>query len=211
MTGRVQYDLFYSITQRETEFASQVRGPSGSSVTGIVPTNAYPCLPSPEAPDVPVYIIIGANSDSIYKRMMKVMERPDRIGPDFEHNHNRVAHQEQVETAISEWTSKHSAEEAEKILTAAGVPAGRVFNVKDIMELEHVRARGMVEEVRVEQEGKEGWNLKIPRVYPLLEGCESNTRWAGPDLGQHTEEVLVEELGISSKEFKTLKDNGILG
>jgi crotonobetainyl-CoA:carnitine CoA-transferase CaiB-like acyl-CoA transferase len=160
---------------------------------------------------VPVYIIIGANSDSIYKRMMTAIGRSDLIGPRFEHNHHRVTAQSEVEEAISNWTKTKTVEEAEAVFREASVPAGRVFNVEDILELEHTKARGMVEEVRVEHEGKEGWTIKIPRMYPLLEGSEANTRWAGPELGQHTEEVLIEDLGLSPEELEKLKGNGILG
>ncbi|KAJ3816809.1 CoA-transferase family III domain-containing protein, partial [Lentinula raphanica] len=54
---------------------------SHSSVTGIAPANDYPCVPDLEAPTVPSFIVIGANGDSIYNRLMQVVECPDLTGP----------------------------------------------------------------------------------------------------------------------------------
>jgi crotonobetainyl-CoA:carnitine CoA-transferase CaiB-like acyl-CoA transferase len=198
-------------TVPEYDRKGKIRGPSGSSITGIVPTNAYPCLPSPIAPEVPSFIIIGGNSDSIYNRMMTAIERTDLIGPDYLHNDHRVARREEIEKGISEWTRTRTAEEAEEVFRNAGVPAGRVLSVKEIVESEHLNVRGMIEEVYVEKEGGEGWNVKVPHVVPLLEGSNAHTRWAGPELGQHTEEVLLGDLGLSMKEFEQLKDSGIIG
>ncbi|TFK50751.1 CoA-transferase family III [Heliocybe sulcata] len=224
----------------EYDRKGKIRGPSGSSLTGIVPTNAYPCLPSPSAPSSPTYIIIGANGDSIYARLMHAMGRSDLLGTDFQHNHHRVARQAEIEKAISDWTSRRSVEEVEAALKEAGVPTGRVNNVKEIVENEQVRERGFVEEVWVDgrrsrskagdkeeepwihEDGVEmkvtasadaesGWYVKMPKVVPVLEGSDARTRWAGPQLGEHNEEVLVGELGLSWEELECLRNDGVVG
>jgi len=187
----------------------KIRGPSGSSVTGIVPTNAYPCRPSPSSPAAPAYVVIGANGDSLYSRLMSAIERPDLIGPLYLHNNHRVEHQAEIEEAISTWTSKRTVEEVEIIMKDAGVPVGRVNSVKEIVEGEQVKARGALENVRVG--GKDGWNVRMPKVFPILEGYEMETRWAGPDLGQHTEQVLSGDLGLSGEEIANLKSEGVIG
>ncbi|KIJ11924.1 hypothetical protein PAXINDRAFT_171540 [Paxillus involutus ATCC 200175] len=194
----------------EYDRKGKVRGPSGSSVTGIVPTNAYPCLPSPSTPSCPTYIIIGANGDTLYARLMRAMGREDLIGPLYAQNHHRVTRQAEIEDAISSWTSVRPAEEVLAVLDKAGVPVGRVVGVKDIVENEQVKARGAVEDVWV---GKEdgGWNVKMPGVFPILEGSEAKTRWAGPNLGEHTDEVLINELGLDVNELARLRRDGIIG
>ncbi|KAI0343595.1 L-carnitine dehydratase/bile acid-inducible protein F [Trametopsis cervina] len=194
----------------EYDRKGKIRGPSGSSVTGIVPTNAYPCLPSPSAPDAPSYIVIGANADSIYIRMMKAMERGDLTGPDYAHNQHRVERQAEIEQAISDWTKTRTPEQVEEVLRAAGVPCGRVFNVKEVVENPHTQARGLVEDVWVGSE-EEGWNVKMSKVAPVLEGYDLKTRWAGPELGQHNYEVLVQELGLSESELHALQEKGVVG
>lgn len=197
------------ITPPHANQALQTRGPSGSSVTGIVPTNAYPCLPSPSAPTAPAYVVIGANGDTLYSRLMHAVERPDLIGPLYLHNQHRVERQAEIEEAISAWTSQRTVVEAERVMMEAGVPVGRVNSVKEIVEGEQTKARGAVEDVWVG--GEEGWNVKMPKVFPVLEGYDMKTRWAGPDLGQHTDEVLIENLGMNQSELAKLREDGIIG
>lgn len=187
-----------------------IRGPSGSSVTGIVPTNAYPTAESS------AYVVIGANGDSIYERLMKAIGRSDLVGPAYAHNQERVLRQAEIEDAISAWTKLRTAEEVCKVMDEARVPVGRIMNVKDILSNEHVRARGMIESIHVpsrngmsDGERAEGWDLEVSRVVPRLEQ-ESPTRWAGPDLGQHTREVLAEVLDYSSEKLDELRANGII-
>ncbi|KAH7921439.1 CoA-transferase family III [Leucogyrophana mollusca] len=184
----------------EYDRKGKIRGPSGSSVTGIVPTNAYPCLPSPSTSSSPTYIIIGANGDTLYTRLMR---------PLYAQNHHRVARQPEIEAAISSWTSARSAEEVLQVLESAGVPVGRVVGVGEIVESEQVKARGAVENVWVGGE-KDGWNVKMSGVFPVLEGCNTATRWAGPELGEHTEEVLVGELGLSARDYARLIQDGVI-
>lgn len=158
---------------------------------------------------------------------MKVIDRPDLIGPSYKHNNHRVERQAEIENAISGWTSARSAEEVETILNEVGVPVGRVCTVKEIVEGEQIKARGGVEDVWVPNskgrsavagagvggkvEGEDGWTMKMPMVAPILEGCDPKTKWAGPDLGMHNEDVLVDHLGLSEKEVRDLVDRGIVG
>ncbi|VDC00837.1 unnamed protein product [Peniophora sp. CBMAI 1063] len=198
-----------------------IRGPSGSSVTGIVPTNAYPCRAAASTSDMPTYVVIGANADSMYERLMKRIGREDLTGESYKHNQHRVKHQTVIEEAISAWTREHTVEEVLEALHEIGVPGGRIANVRDIVENEHVVARGAVEDVWVggpagpedaaNTKGRVGWNVKMPRVAPVLGDMETKTRWAGPDLGAHNEEVLCGELGLARAEVDALIAQGVVG
>ena len=141
---------------------------------------------------------------------MRAIGREDLIGPDYAQNHHRVARQAEIEEAISEWTKVRPAEEVLDVLDKAGVPVGRVVGVKEILQNEHVKARVAVEDVWV-GETDSGWNVKMPGVFPVLEGSGAKTRWAGPDLGEHTDDVLMQELGLDTKELARLRDCGIIG
>ncbi|KAK7472004.1 hypothetical protein VKT23_000111 [Stygiomarasmius scandens] len=205
----------------EYDRKGKIRGPSGSSVTGIVPTNAYPCLPDPDSPSVPSYIVIGANGDTIYNRLMNAIDRADLTGPAYQQNHHRVQKQDEIEKAIEGWTSKHTASEVEERMREAGVPVGRVVSVKEIVESEQVEARGAIKDVWVPGNGngvaeganaeKEGWKLKMTGTFPVLEGCDMEPKWAGPELGYHTDEVMRSDLGLEVDEIEKLRKDGIIG
>ncbi|KAG6839507.1 hypothetical protein C0991_001972 [Blastosporella zonata] len=193
----------------EYDRKGKMRGPSGSSVTGIVPTNAYPCLPDPSSPSIPTYIVIGANGDSIYNRLMQVVKRPDLTGPSYEQNHHRVARQAEIERAISGWTRQHTVDEVIEVMNKVGVPVGRVVTVKEVVEGEQVKARGAVQDVWVG--GENGWNVKMQGTFPVIDGVDPQPKWAGPDLGFHTDEVLMRDLGLSSDTVSKLRTEGVIG
>lgn len=185
----------------------KIRGPSGSSVTGIVPTNAYPCRSSKsEGSMVRDYVVIGANGDSIYDRLMNAIDRPDLVGPNYQHNQHRVQRQDEIELAISNWTSQRTVEEVIQAMDKAQVPVGRVVSVKDIVENEQMKARGAIRDVLVKD-----WKIKMTGTFPIIEGVESQPRWAGPDLGEHTDEVLTRELSMATAEIYELRKQGVIG
>ncbi|CAG8439110.1 13288_t:CDS:10 [Acaulospora colombiana] len=173
----------------------EIRQPSGTSVTGIVPTNAYPCSDSK-------HVIIGGNTDSLYKKLMKVVGREDLTTSDYETNKERVIHERLIDGAISEWTRKHTSEEVVERLEEEGIPCGHIYNIKDIVEDKHVQSRNVLETVKVGENREDGgWDLKTP----------GETTWAGPDLGQHNREVLVDILGIGEDKIRELQEHGIVG
>lgn len=148
----------------------------------------------------------------MYNRLMNAIGRPDLTGPNYAQNHHRVERQTEIEEGISAWTKTKTAEEVEEVLRHVSVPCGRVFSVKEVVENPHSEARGLVEEVWVGDAKREnGWTVKMPRVTPVLEGVDTSTRWAGPDLGQHNFEVLCGELGLSEAELRDLEEKGIVG
>ncbi|RCI03672.1 hypothetical protein CU098_007421 [Rhizopus stolonifer] len=179
----------------------EIRQPSGTTLTGIVPTNTYPCQDGK-------HVIIGGNGDSIYVRLMNAIGRPDLTGDDYKTNMERWW----TNIILADWTSKHSADEIIEALEKASVPAGKIYDAKDMVEDEHINARGMIEDVTVgtQEEGK-GWNLKIPGMSPVLETTPGGTKWPGPDLGAHTDQVLKELLSLSEKQLQEYSQTGITG
>jgi crotonobetainyl-CoA:carnitine CoA-transferase CaiB-like acyl-CoA transferase len=146
--------------------------------------------------------------------MMAAIGRTDLVGPDYANNHHRVAHQKEIEKAIMSWTRRHTPEEVCETMESAKVPYGKIMNVKDLVECEHLIARGMVEEVYVhaaDQEGeKGGWTVKVPGIAPKLEGDWSRPTTAGPNLGQHNAEVLGSQLGLKEEDIRQLRLEGIV-
>jgi crotonobetainyl-CoA:carnitine CoA-transferase CaiB-like acyl-CoA transferase len=123
----------------EFDGAGVVREPSGTTVTGIVPTNTYECMDNK-------YVVIGGNGDSIFKRLCTAMKRDD-LGNDIRlmNNAGRVDHQEEVDKAITQWTRSMSSTKVLNALDEAGVPNGPINSIKEIMQDPHFQARQMFE------------------------------------------------------------------
>ena len=183
----------------EFDGAGVVREPSGSTITGIVPTNTYRCSDGR-------FIIIGANGDSIFRRLCEAMGRPDMAtDPRLAGNAGRVEHEAEIDAAISAWTGTLDSEAALRILEEARVPAGPINSVTDMMADPHFIARGLFEEVDVE-----GRPLKIPALVPRLSDTPGRTDWPGPEIGAFNEEVYGDLLGLSAAEIDCLREQGVL-
>ena len=183
----------------EYDGAGVVRGPSGSTITGIVPTNTYKC--SDEK-----FIIIGANGDSIFKRLCETMGRPEMARDTrYANNTGRVKHEQEIDAAISGWLSEIDSVTALSLLEQARVPSGPIYSVADMMVNEHFIARGLFEQVDVN-----GKPLKIPAMIPKLSETPGRTDWPGPEVGAFNEEIYGEWLGMSPEDISELKAKGIL-
>jgi crotonobetainyl-CoA:carnitine CoA-transferase CaiB-like acyl-CoA transferase len=169
----------------EYDGAGVVREPSGSTLTGIVPTNTYRCADGK-------YVIVGGNGDSIYQRLMRAIGRPEMAEePRFATNAKRVENEKEIDEAILAWTKARSSLDVLAALREAGVPNGPIYSVADMMADPHFNARGMFEQVVVN-----GKPLKVPAIPPLLGETPGRTDAPGPALGAHTEEVLGQLLGL---------------
>ena len=176
-----------------------IREPSGSTITGIVPTNTY--ITSDDK-----HVIIGGNGDSIFKRLMIAIDQPEMAEDKrFADNMGRVEHEKEIDAAIEKWTRAQTSEKVLSTMDAASVPAGPIYSVEDMMNDEHYIARGMFQEVEAN-----GRTLHIHAMIPLLTETPGGTEWSGPELSEHTHEVLSELLGKNAEEIKKLGDEGIL-
>ena len=183
----------------EYDGAGIVREPSGSTLTGIVPTNTYPCADGR-------YVIIGGNADSIFKRLMRAAGRDDFADdPRLADNAGRVAHQREVDDAIAQWTRTLDADRVLEILDGAGVPAGPIYSVADMVDDPQYNARGLFETVEIA-----GESLKIPALIPKLGHTPGATLWPGPDLGAHNREIYIDTLGLDEAELRSLESDGVV-
>ncbi|MCS7158632.1 MAG: CoA transferase [Blastocatellia bacterium] len=177
-----------------------VREREGSKLSGIVPTNTYRCKDGK-------YIVIGGNGDTIFKRLMVAIGRKDLAeDPRLAHNDGRVEHEELIDRAIEAWTEAHTFQEVFETLEAAGVPCGPIYSIAEMVKDPHFLARGLFEEVTI----LEGERVKIPRILPFLSETPGYTKWVGPPLGAHNEEVFKGLLGLSDAELKVLHEEGVI-
>ena len=176
-----------------------VRGPAGSALPGIAPSNAYLCSDGG-------YALIAGNGDSIFKRLMKEIGRDDLgADPGLSDNAGRVARVDEIDAAIGHWAAQRTVDEALKALDHAAVPAGRIYTVADIAADPHYQARGMLASVQMD----DGSTLTVPGIVPKLSATPGSHRRNAPALGQDTDAVL-HELGLSPAQIQGLKDKGIV-
>jgi formyl-CoA transferase len=182
------------------EYAAQgyVRSRSGSALPGIAPSNLYPCKDG--------YVLIAANADSLYQRLMSAIGRVDlRDDPALARNDGRASQMERIDAAISEWTKERTLSEVLELMEKAQVPAGRIYTAADIANDPHYLARGMIEEVVA----GDGEPLKVPGVVPKLSATPGAIRAAAPKLGEHTDEVL-RQIGYSADRIGELRRSKII-
>ena len=179
--------------------AGVVRQPSGSTLTGIVPTNTYRCADGK-------FVVIGGNGDSIFQRLMVAAERPEMAqDPRLAHNSGRVKHEAEIDRALSNWCGQFDSQQILHKLEQARVPCGPIYNVEDMFNDPHFQHRGLFE--RVEINGKP---LDIPAILPRLDKTPGATEWAGPEIGSHNREVLGEVLGLSESDIAELSNQNII-
>jgi len=175
------------------------REKSGSTVTGIAPSNVYPTNDNK-------VVVIGANSNALFIRLMKLIGRPD-VADSEEYNDNvkRWKHQKFLDDLITEWTSSQTSEEVLEKVRQARVPNGLIYSIEDIVNDEQYNDRGMIEEVEIPHLNRK---LKIPGMAPKFSRTPGRTRWPGPQLGEHTDEILRQYLGYNDEKIRQLVKEG---
>jgi formyl-CoA transferase len=197
------YEVVFNMlesTLPEYDAFGMIRERTGSALPGIAPTNAYPCKDGQ-------YVLVAGNGDSIFKRLMGAIGRPDLAAdPDLAHNEGRVRRVEELDRAIGDWTAIRSIDEILDAMAEAKVPAGRIYSAKDIVEDPHYAARGMIEQI----EARDGLTVKVPGVVPKLSGTPGSIRTTAPGLGDDTEAIL-RRLGYASEQIAALRADKVIG
>jgi crotonobetainyl-CoA:carnitine CoA-transferase CaiB-like acyl-CoA transferase len=182
----------------EYHAADIIRQPSGTTVTGIVPTNTYKCADGK-------YLVIGGNGDSIFMRLMQAVGREDMAKNEaYATNADRVRYERDIDAVLKAWCADHKLEDAVNILESKRVPCGPVYNAEDMMNDPHFNERGLFEQVEIN-----GEPLKIPAILPKLKETPGSTEWPGPELGSHTDEVLA-SLDLDVQTIADLKASGVI-
>ena len=176
-----------------------IREPSGSTVTGIVPTNTYRCRDDR-------YIVIGGNGDSIFNRLMIAADQPQLANdPRLASNQGRVEHEAEIDAVLAAWCAAQDSVSLLQKLEQARVPAGPIYNVADMMQDPHFNARGLFESVEIN-----GETLKIPALLPRLSRTPGSTRWPGADLGSANREVLEGLLELEPEQLEELRSAAVI-
>ena len=176
-----------------------IRERSGAILKGIAPSNVYSCADGE--------FMIGANKDSLWRRLAEVMGRPE-LGDDPRYaTHNaRGANQLELDVLINDWTRQHTIEEVDAMMIAQGIPAGRVYRAPDMLADPHFAAREAIVEVETARFGP----LKMQAPVPRFSATPSTVRRSAPALGEHNGEIYGEMLGVAPEALARLAEAGVI-
>jgi formyl-CoA transferase len=192
------FNMMESLLPEHSVFGT-VRQAAGSSLPGIAPSNAYRCQDGK-------YALIAGNGDSIFRRLMEVIERPDLAAdPALAQNDGRVAQVERLDAAIGAWTAQRPLADVLARLNEARIPAGKIYDIADIAADPHYRAREMI----VESTLDDGTPVQLPGVLPKLDATPGTIRSRAPALGEHTDDVLA-SLGVDEAQRAALRERGVI-
>ena len=178
----------------------RIKQPTGGGIATAAPSNAYRSADG-------VWVLIAANSEPLFAKLAGLMGRPELIGmPDFRDNPARVRNAGTLDAMIGAWAGTLTSEELLTRLTREDIPACKAYTAADCANDPQYRSRGMVCEVEDPLLG----TVLQAGVVPMIAEGPGAIRWAGPRIGQHTDEVLEGLLGIDSAVLQGLRDEGVI-
>lgn len=183
----------------EYDHAGVVRERTGGALPGIVPSNTYTTQDGQN-------IVIAGNGDAIFKRLMQAIGRGDMADdPQLARNDGRVPRTAEIDGAIQAWCDTQTIDDALAALQQADVPVGKIYSVRDMMNDPQFLARGMFEQHAF----ADGTPIKLPAITPKLSETPGETKWLGPALGEHNDEVL-RALGYDDAHIAQLRAEKII-
>ena len=184
----------------EYVLAGAVRERTGNVLPNVAPSNIYPTADGQ-------WLVMGANADNVFRRLCQAMGKPELADdPKFATHDARGQHMEELDEIISAWTSQHPVDEILRTLDEAGVPAGKIYTAKEMLEDPHFQARQNIVYVQDPELGP----FPMQNVTPKLSHTPGEVRWTGPRLGQHNDEVYRQLLEMSPSELEELHKKGVV-
>lgn len=184
----------------EYQQTGYVRERTGSILPNVAPSNVYPTSDDK-------MILIAANQDTVFKRLAAAMERPELAeDPHYDTHATRGQNQEELDVLVGEWTKTKTADELTALMEEHGVPVGKIYRAPEMLEDPHFAAREAIIKLAHPVFGE----LAMQNVFPKLSLTPGTVRHAGPELGQHNDQVLQDVLGLDEGKRAALADDGII-
>ena len=184
----------------EYTVSNHIRERSGSKLPNIAPSNIYDCKNGS--------IVIGANQDTIFRRLCDAMQQPELASDKRFINHvSRGDNQETLDQLINDWCSLRDVDAVEELMELHAVPAGKVYRAPDMLNDPHFIDREAIVNVPSER-----WtDLKMQNVFPKMSKTQGQIRWSGvEELGAHNDEIYEGMLNLTKDQLIDLKKKSII-
>ena len=178
-----------------------VRGPQGTNLKGIAPSNIFKSSDD-------TWMVIAANADKVFRRLCEAIGRPELADDErFATHLARGDNQEEIEGIVAEWAARYTAKEIDEILNEAGVICGPIYTIADIFDDPQYRAREML----VTHVDPEFGEYVGPGIVPKLSRTPGGVRWSATwEEGSHNREIYGDLLGLADEELERLSAEGVL-
>ena len=179
--------------------AGYIRERTGSILPKIAPSNVYPTQDGE--------MLIAGNGDSIFRRLAESMGQPELAeDPRFADHTARGENQAELDEMIATWSSTKTSAEVDALMSEFKVPHGKIFRAPEMLEDAQFKARESIVKVMHPQYGE----VAMQNTFPRLSETPGQVRWVGPELGQHTEEILKDVLGKTDAQIAELRAANIV-
>ncbi len=179
--------------------AEYIRERTGSILPKIAPSNVYQTQDGE--------MLIAGNGDSIFRRMAEGMGQPELAeDPRFADHTARGENQAELDAVIEAWSLTKTSEEVDALMTEHKVPHGKIFRAPEMLEDAQFKARESIVKVMHPQYGE----VAMQNAFPRLSDTPGLVRWVGPELGQHTDEILKSVLGKTDEEIAALRTADVI-
>src|SRR5690625_4747073 len=153
------------------------------------------------------YVVLVCSTDSTFERLAQVMDREDMLQDErYRTNEVRLKHDADVQKIVSQFIKQYNQEDLIKKLDHHGVPVSPVYTIEDIFNDPHYKARENIVEVEHPRLGR----VKVPGIVPKFSETPGSIRYRAPELGEHNEDILKRQLGMTKEEINELKEKGII-
>ena len=197
------YEAVFAVleaTLTEYDKTGYERTRTGTVLPGFAPSNLYPCKNAQ-------WIVIAANTDGLFTRLCKLMQREELLtDPRFDNQVVRAENRAAIDDIVAAWTARYELSELLPRVEAATIPAGPVYSIEDIVKDPHFQARDMLLSLHDRVLGE----LKVPGIVPKLSETPGEVRWLGPEIGAHNEEVYSGLLHFSPDQIAALEARGAI-
>jgi formyl-CoA transferase len=176
-----------------------IRERTGAILPNIAPSNVYPTLDS--------IVLIGANQDTVFRRLCIAMGRGELASdPDYATHQSRGRNQRQLDDLIAAWSAERSTAQVLSLMEEHGVPAGLIYRAPDMLSDPQFAARAAIVTVSHPVYG----DLKMQNVAPKLSATPGKIRSIAPCLGEHNDQVYLELLGMPAPRYDALKRTRVI-